>query len=169
MKIWINPNMKLNKHLPKGLWIWNKNVIFRSELRYYNDIDYVHVYRLLGPGSSSTFKLLKYSDISSVWRIISCWRISANSQSLRHMRTSTISGVSDILRLSRILPDRLKADSEEIVETGILSTSRANFERIGKSFSCCFYHYKTSISLNGITIPVRKYLSSSSLCDPGGV
>ena len=70
------------------------------------------------------------------------------------VRHSIIFGFKDILRLSRILSERLNADSDDIVETRILRISRTNFQSIGKSFWYCFHHYRMSISSYDSTIRV---------------
>ncbi|GMN37044.1 hypothetical protein TIFTF001_006497 [Ficus carica] len=62
--------------------------------------------------------------------------------SLRHVSTSTISGVNEVLRSSIILPAVLNADSEETVETGIVKMSRAKRESTEKFIDCNLYQSK---------------------------
>jgi len=62
---------------------------------------------------------------------VCCLCKSANSQSLMHERTSTMSGVSRRRRSSRTLLAKLKVDSEEIVDTGTVKTSLASIDKIG--------------------------------------
>jgi hypothetical protein len=45
-----------------------------------------------------------------------------------------MSGVRHALLSSSILPARLKADSDDVVETGTVNTSRANMESTGYVF-----------------------------------
>jgi hypothetical protein len=55
----------------------------------------------------------------------------AASQSLMHVKASTVSGLSLRHRSSMILPVVLKVAYEEMVETGTLKTSLARVERTG--------------------------------------
>ncbi|KAK2650420.1 hypothetical protein Ddye_017909 [Dipteronia dyeriana] len=55
----------------------------------------------------------------------------ACSQSQRHVNTSTISGDKQLLLGSIMRPLVLKACSEDTVDTGITSTSRAKCDRTG--------------------------------------
>ena len=112
----------------------------------------------------------KKSTISSEFFVWYYFRRNANSQSLRQVRHSTISGVRDILRLSNIRPDKEKADSEEMVDTSTLRISRANTNKIGNSTWLSFYHFRTSRETWCEETNLEpKYLSISFAYDDVGV
>ena len=69
--------------------------------------------------------------------------------------------------MSSILPESENADSEEIVETGTLSTSRAKIDKIENSDWLSFHHFKiSSDTCDDITNLDPIYLSMSSVWEP---
>ena len=72
--------------------------------------------------------------------------------------------------MSTILSDNKNADSEEIIETGTLSTSRAKMDKIRNSDWLSFHHFKTSSNTcDDATNLDPEYLSTSSVWEPAGV
>ena len=66
--------------------------------------------------------------------------MSACSQSRRHIRTSTISLVKEVLFSSSIIPAILNADSDETVNSEIVKTSHAKRESM-RNLACRVCHY----------------------------
>ena len=70
-----------------------------------------------------------------------CWAlILASSPSFTIISVFIKSGVRLVLLSSSILPARLKADSDDVDETGTDNTSRANMESTGYVSLCSCHH-----------------------------
>ena len=86
---------------------------------------------------------------------------SLNIQFFPHTKASNISGVSELLESPRILPPRLKADSEGTVLRGITRKSRAMVDKTENFSACAFHQAKMSKFSISPTQSSSKYMSIS--------
>jgi hypothetical protein len=105
-----------------------RNTLHPAKVSTLNPQDQAKV--LVAPAPSSSQRSLKDSSnsLSTTACCAHCW---PSSQSLMHTNISTVSEFKRRHRPSRILPDKLKVDSEEVVEAGTYIMSLAIIERIG--------------------------------------
>ena len=105
------------------------------------------------------FSIISNSSIFSLMSI----GVALLSQSCAQTRASTVNGVREVRKSSKIRPLVLKADSDATVETGIASTSRAKWAKTGSLGALSFHQTRMSIFLFLSSVSSLRYLSRCSL------
>ena len=111
---------------------------------------------------------LSVSILEQISTSLSCWGRSNNTYFLRiqfcvHIKPSTVLGVKELLKESRILPHVLNADFEDTIDTRMAKTSWTIFDKTLYLNSFAFHPAKTSKLSSSSSLGPDNYRSTSFL------